>query len=261
MANEWEEASVDTATDDMETLNASNSSSRGTWFLRPKPQIVYTPGGLNPAQQQEYSQVTNYAYYNPGDLEGAFDSLDINTQLLFQTVAEAGGGRSGSALFNRYVTESERRARSGIRQSPMDILYDVAYKKGILKDDGTFEIPEGINAAASTRAYRGPVTAVTKSSERDLRMTADAVASEILGRGVSEDEFAKVLAKVRSAEQQEPTVTTRGTGSTVTESGLSAEGRKDIIRDALSKGPEAQEFTQATTMMDLFGKWLERRPG
>jgi hypothetical protein len=48
---------------------------------------------------------------------------------------------------------------------------------------------------------------------------------------------------------------------TVSESGLSAAGRKDVIREALSKGPEAQEFTQATKMMDLFNTWLERRPG
>lgn len=261
MADEWEAVPLDEATQNMESLDAKDSTSRGTWFLRPKPEVVYTPGGLSPEQRREYSQVTNYAYYSPSDLEGAYDSLDPNTQLLFQTVAESGGGRSGSALFNRYVKESERRSRSGIRQSPMDILYDVAYRKGILKDDGTFEVPEGINEASATNAYRGPVSAVTRTGERDLRLTADAIASEILGRGVSEEEFAKVLQKVRVAEQEEPTITSRVPGTTVTDSGLTAEGRKDIIRDALSKGPEAQEFTQATTMMDLFGKWLERRPG
>jgi hypothetical protein len=258
---DWKPAATDTGANDISGLTQGDASSRGTWFLRPKPVESYVPSGLTPEQQKEYYQVRNYAYYDPSDIEGAYDSLDPNTQLLFQVVAEAGGGRSGSALFNRYATESKRRSASGIRQSPMDILYDVAYKKGILKDDGTFEVPSSMDEAAATGAYRGPIQAVTRSSERDLRMTADALASDLLGRAVTDEEFQKVLAKVRSAEVAEPTVTTRATGSTVTESGLSAEGRKDIIREALSKGPEAQEFTQATTMMDLFGKWLERRPG
>lgn len=250
----------DVGADNITDLNETQTSGRGAWFLRPKPLEVYVPSALNPQQAREYQSVTGYAYYNPSDLAGAYDSLDPNTQLLFQTVAEAGGGRSGSALFDRYVTESERRSRSGIRQSPMDILYDVAFKKGILKDNGTFEVPEKIDRTAST-GYRGPVQAVTRANERDLRATADALASELLGRAVTEEEFQKVLGKVRSAEVAEPTVTTRVPGSTVTQSGLTETGRKDIIREALSKGPEAQEFTQATTMMDLFGKWLERRPG
>ena len=248
----WEPPTEDVGADDMGALTEGGDTGRGVWFLRPEPLPIY--------EAKENAPAAYYTYYDPSDLAGAYDSLDPNTQLLFQTVAEKSGGRSGSALFKRYVTESDRRSRSGIRQSPMDILYEVAFKKGILKDDGTFEVPESIDRTAST-GYRGPVRAVTQANERDLRSTADALASEILGRGVTEEEFQKVLKRVRGAEMAEPTVTTRVPGSTVTESGLTEAGRKDVIREALSKGPEAQEFTQATTMMDLFGKWLERRPG
>lgn len=260
----WNPPATDTGADNMDDLNQTGTSGRGVWFLRPQPLEAYVPSGMSPQRTAGFAQAgalqPYYAYYDAGDLAGAYDSLDPNTQLLFQTVAESTGGRSGSALFKRYVTESDRRSRSGIRQSPMDILYEVAFRKGILKDDGTFEVPPSLDRTAST-GYRGPVQAVTRANERDLRTTADALASEILGRGVTEEEFQKVLKKVRGAEVAEPTVTTRTPGSTITESGITETGRKDIIREALSKGPEAQEFTQATTMMDLFGKWLERRPG
>jgi hypothetical protein len=106
----------------------------------------------------------------------------------------------------------------------------------------------------------GPRASVTFASEPDLRSTADAIGSEVLGRGVTEEEFQRVLKKVRSAERSQPTVTTRMGGQTVTESGITAEGRKDLITDMLMQGPEAKEFTQATTMMDAFYKALSEGP-
>jgi len=108
--------------------------------------------------------------------------------------------------------------------------------------------------------YTGPRQTVTLSNEGDIRSTADAVASEVLGRAVTEEEFQKVLKKVRSAEKSQPTVTTSVPGSTVTQSGLTAEGRKDIIQETLMVGPEAREFGQATKMMDLFYAALNARP-
>ena len=112
----------------------------------------------------------------------------------------------------------------------------------------------------SAGAYTGPRTTVSMTSERDLRMTADAIASTVLGRAVTEDEFQKVLKQVRAAEQAEPSVTTSGISMTTSQAGLSAEGRQDIIREALMQGPEAESFGRATKMMDLFYSALEERP-
>jgi hypothetical protein len=108
--------------------------------------------------------------------------------------------------------------------------------------------------------YTGPRSTITFASERDLRTTADTVASEVLGRGITDEEFKKVLDKVRKAEQAEPTVTTPGTATTISQSGLSAQGRQDIITNALMKGTEAEDFGKATKMMDLFYSALEARP-
>lgn len=121
---------------------------------------------------------------------------------------------------------------------------------GFIDDSG----PGGVGA------YTGPRTTVSMASERDLRMTADAIASTVLGRAVTDDEFQNVLKQVRSAEKAEPSVTTGGVGMTTSQAGLSAEGRQDIIREALSQGPEAESFGRATKMMDLFYSALEERP-
>lgn len=118
--------------------------------------------------------------------------------------------------------------------------------------------PEGDGRVLDTGA--GPRATVTMASERDLRTTADAVASTVLGRAVTDDEFQRVLEQVRSAERAEPTITTSRVGSTVTQSGLTAEGRQNIITEALMQGPEAEDFGKATKMMDLFYSALEARP-
>ena len=108
--------------------------------------------------------------------------------------------------------------------------------------------------------YSGPTSSVTLMNERDLRSTADAVASTVVGRGISDDEFKKILKKVRTAERANPSISTPGVGSNVTQQGLSAEGRQDIIREALMKGPEAEDYSKATTMMNIFNQALESRP-
>lgn len=118
----------------------------------------------------------------------------------------------------------------------------------------------GNSGGSSGGRYTGPTASTTLMNERDVRATADAVAATVIGRGITDDEFKKILQQVRTAERAEPTVTTPGVGTSVTQSGLSTQGRSDIIRDALMKGPEAEDYGKATKMMDLFYKTLEARP-
>lgn len=124
----------------------------------------------------------------------------------------------------------------------------------------------GTGTGAATAGSRGvggiagPRETVTMASERDLRAAVDAMASQVLGRAATDDEFQNALKQVRAAEQAEPTITTPGVGRTVTQSGLTAEGRSSIIQEALMQGPEAEDFGKATKMMDLFYSALEARP-
>ena len=228
---------------------------KGVWFPRPAPLPIF--------ESKENTPSAYYTYYNASDLAGAYEGLDTNLQSLFNFVAKSDGGRSGSALFGRLVKESERLSGADVLKSPIDLLYEKAMSKGILKPDGSFNQEysgPGSTTASGSRAYTGPTATTTLMNERDLRSTAEAVASTVIGRSITDDEFQKVLKQVRTAERAEPTVTTPSVGSSVTQSGLSAEGRKDIIRDALMKGPEAEDYSKATTMMDVFYKALESRP-
>lgn len=234
------------------TVNPPASQKpKGVWFPRPIPVDIF--------EAKENTPGAYYTYYDASDLAGAYDTLDPNLQDLFTVVAKADGGRSGSALFTRLAKESSRLSGSDIRKSPIDLLYDKAMSKGILNEDGSFN--RAYSGGGSGRGgYSGPSTSITYQNENDLRLTADTIASTVIGRGITDDEFQKILKKVRVAERQQPTVTTPSTGMSVTQEGLSASGRQDVIRDALMKGPEAEDYTKATTMMGIFNKALESRP-
>jgi len=202
------------------------------------------------------NSIVNSDRYSKADANALWDQLPVDTQDAITEIAKAQGGRSGRALWERSVNSSFLSTKQGAMQadarSPWEFIEEAAEKAAA----------SGATGARTTgaRGYSGPTQTITMASERDLRITADTIASEVLGRGVTDEEFQKVLKKVRTAEQSEPTVTTSGVGRTVTQSGLTAEGRQDIITRALMQGPEAEDFGKATKMMNLFYSALEARP-
>ena len=189
----------------------------------------------------------------PSDVPN-FYALPANERNLFEIAAKAVHPlKTGQSYYEDLTSASWDLSTKGIYKSPQQLAYE-AYVDG----EGVSEKDGGGGGRGA--AYAGPRTTVTMASERDLRTTADAVASTVLGRAVTDEEFQSVLEQVRSAERAEPTITTSGVGSTVTQAGLTAEGRQNIITEALMQGPEAEEFGKATKMMDLFYSALEARP-
>ena len=186
----------------------------------------------------------------PSDVPN-FYALPANERNLFDLAAKSVHPlKTGQSYYEDLISASWDLSTKGIYKSPQQLAYD-AYVGG-----------EGIGAggAGGRGRYTGPRATVSMASERDLRNTADVVASTVLGRAVTDEEFQRVLEQVRSAEKTEPTVTSTVGGMTTTQTGLTAEGRQDIITKALMQGPEAEDFGKATKMMDLFYSALEARP-
>lgn len=179
-----------------------------------------------------------------------------------------GEGAKGGEQYKNFVRDlqqynnSESTSDTGIERMWRNVLKDAA-ESGVnafdLLQRGSL-LGDQAGGGRGGGGYAGPTATTTLMNERDLRATADTVASTVLGRGISDEEFKKILKQVRTAERAEPTVTTPGVGTSVTQSGLSAQGRQDVIREALMKGPEAEDYGKATKMMDLFYQTLEARP-
>jgi hypothetical protein len=105
--------------------------------------------------------------------------------------------------------------------------------------------------------YRGPVASRTMMAESDIRATANALAIELIGRPVDDKELDKITKRMRGAEIAQPQITTSTTGSSVTQQGLTSQGREDILRDVISKNPEFVDYQLDTTVMDLMLEDIE----
>lgn len=108
--------------------------------------------------------------------------------------------------------------------------------------------------------YDGPVSRVTLQAESDIESTANALALEMLGRTLNNDEIARVTKRIRTAEYAQPDVTTpTGPGGTVAQQGLTAEGRQQILRDVISQNPEFEQFQVDSTVMDATLDYIKKK--
>lgn len=116
-----------------------------------------------------------------------------------------------------------------------------------------------MDGAGGAGGYRGPTQTITEMAESDIRKSANAIAIELLGRPVDEQEMGRIVRKMRSAEQEQPTVTTAVPGSTLTQQGLTATGREDILRELISQNPEYEQFQVDTTVLDSMLDFVNRK--
>ena len=172
---------------------------------------------------------------------------------------------SGMVAALRRYTDSELGTRGQLEDAWNDAVKD-ASRSGVsvfallggatpLGDDGD----QGSGGSRGSGGYSGPVAQTTFMDERDVDRTANALALELIGRPLSQKELSKVTARLRSEEQANPTVTTPGVGSSVTQAGLSAEGRQDVLREVIAENPAFQQFQVDNTVLDTMLSELNKR--
>jgi hypothetical protein len=108
----------------------------------------------------------------------------------------------------------------------------------------------------------GPSTSMsyTQLGEADLQDLADQIGMTMVGRGVTDDEMAKILKRVRAVEAKRPQITSsNGAGSSTTQQGVTNSDRQDVIENILAKNPQYGDYQKATTLMDWFGNALAER--
>lgn len=247
----------------------STDTTRGVWYLRPQqeqPYITYY------APYSTREDMTVSTYYDASDLEGAYGLLDQNQKRFFELVAKSDSSRgTGSGLFGRLLKEAERQNATGDnRVGPFDLVSQIALNNGLITEDGSFTDEgkrlagevfggEPARTGSSRGGYSGPVAQTTYMDERDVDRTANALALTLIGRPLSAKEMSKVTERLRTEERANPTVTTPGVGSSVTQSGLSAEGRADVLREVIAENPEYQQFQVDTTVLDTMLSELNKR--
>lgn len=107
--------------------------------------------------------------------------------------------------------------------------------------------------------YTGPRESITVMAESDINATANALALEMIGRPLNEKELTRVTKRIRGAEMAQPQVTTGDVKRTVTEQGLTAQGREDILREVIASRPEYEQYQVDTTVLDTMLSEFKKR--
>ncbi len=115
----------------------------------------------------------------------------------------------------------------------------------------------GVSGMAQTSVSYDPL------GEGDLKDLANTISMEMLGKGVTEKQWGRILQKVREKEAANPRVTTSqsGVGQSVTSTqpGVSNADRQDVIQNILQKAPQYGDYQKATTLMGFFDQALNER--
>jgi len=183
----------------------------------------------------------------PSDVPNYY-ALSVNERDLFNAAAKSIHPlKTGEAFYGELIQASYDLSLTGIYKSPQELAYD-AYEGS---SDGGGDGKKG--------RYTGPVESRTIQAESDIRATANALAIELIGRPVSDKELNKLVERMRSAEMQQPNITTSTTGSTTTTQGLTAQGREDILREVIAKNPEYEKFQVDTTVLDAMTNFIDKK--
>lgn len=234
----------------------------GAWVPRPGG------GGVNTTTLAGIaaSSDRNSAAYNmtvpQSQLAGALGADEMEGGL-FQLVAVGrGNNSSANGVFQALSAESARLNAQGQRVTPQDLAYQEALDKGWIKDGKVTVTTDGPGSRGPSGGGSGPSTSMSYSQlgEADLQDLANQIGMTMVGRGVTDDEMAKILKRVRAVEAKRPQITSsNGAGVSTTQQGVSNSDRQDVIENILAKNPQYGDYQKATTMMDWFGNALNAR--
>jgi hypothetical protein len=96
----------------------------------------------------------------------------------------------------------------------------------------------------------GTSSSVTHANEADVRVLANTIAENMIGRNLSDKEFSKIYGRFRQGEADSPTVTTTSPGGSVTQQGITAAERQDILEEIIMENPEFSTYQGGEGMLD-----------
>lgn len=149
------------------------------------------------------------------------------------------------SLLGRAVDQASTAFANEAKVSVSDVLNQYA---GI----DAYGVPIGGYSGGSGSG--GVSRSIEYSNPADMRLLADALAEEMIGRSVTEDEFALMMKRLRREESDSPQVSTRSGNTTVTKAGISQAERQEVLTEILREKPEWQEFQLTSGVLDAMSE-------
>jgi len=93
-------------------------------------------------------------------------------------------------------------------------------------------------------------------NEADVRVLANSMAEEFIGRRIDDKEFNRLLKRVRKEEGRSPTITTTSGKTTKTKQGITNEERKEVMAEILNEHPEYREYQMGEGALEYTREYL-----
>jgi len=100
------------------------------------------------------------------------------------------------------------------------------------------------------RSRYGTTAQVAYANEADVRVLANSLAENLIGRTVTDKEFKKIYSDFRKEEGKNPTVTTTSPGGSVTQQGVTNAERQEILEEILMETPDFAAYQGGAGMID-----------
>jgi len=241
---------------------------------RTSPQVgVFTPVPTNPYSSPRTQYAPNNALQNqfqPG-YSDARQPMAPGTEEYLQGLADfMGHNRTPNSIWQKAV-DLARNTNTTVTDALLKIGKDAGYgghgaaPKGGSGGSGGGRRRGGGGGSGGSGGAGGASTSINyqNANEADIRALADQIGMTMMGRGISDAEFKKILSGVRGVENAKPDITTgqSSPGASVSRSqqGVSNTDREDVIKNILAKNPQYGDYQKATTMMNWFDQALAGR--
>ncbi len=152
----------------------------------------------------------------------------------------------------RRYTNSELGTDGGVMTAWTDLL-KTAQRAGVpalmLLSRGTFD-EGGDSGGSGSRSKYGTTAQALYANQADVRVLANTLAENLIGRTVTDKEFKKIYSDFRKEEGNSPTVTTTSPGGSVTQQGVTNAERQEILEELLMETPDFAAYQGGAGMID-----------
>ena len=153
----------------------------------------------------------------------------------------------------RRYTNSKLGTEGGVMTAWTELL-KTAQRSGVpalmLLERGSMNTGDGGGSGSGGRSKYGTTAQVAYANEEDVRVLANTLAENLIGRNVTDKEFKKIYSQFRKEEGQSPTVTTTSPGGSVTQQGVTNAERQEILEEILMETPDFAAYQGGAGMID-----------
>ena len=128
----------------------------------------------------------------------------------------------------------------------------------LLKEGQAAYLGAGGYGSGGSGGSGGTSKSYTNANKADVRVLANAISEDMIGRRITDKEFDRMLKKVRKEEGKSPTITSSSGNTTRTKQGITNAEREEVMAEILNENPEYREYQMGAGALEYTRQAAER---